>query len=103
MKLDKILLDIEKTLNSNQIVDDEVGIGIYLTQSSVEYHWYLNNLENHKSDYSIKVESADDAFKIISKFSGGKYENVKNEIKKFNSYSLKQDLYLHLLKSLKRK
>ncbi|GGE28904.1 hypothetical protein [Psychroflexus planctonicus] len=103
MKLDNIISDIEKTLNSNQSVDDEVGLGIYLTESSVEYHWYLNNLENHKSDYSIRVESEDDAFKIISKFSGEKYEDVKKGIKRFNSYSLKQDLYLHLLKSFKRK
>lgn len=103
MNIDQILSEIEKTISSDQIVDDEVGLGIYLTESPVEYHWYLNNYQNQKSDYSVKVESEEEAFEIISKFSDEDFENVKKGMRKFNSYDLKQSLYLHLIKSLKRK
>ena len=88
MKVKKILSEIENLLNHNLPVDDEIGLGVYLTKDALEYHWYLNNEQNQKSDYSVKVDSEEQAFEIISKFSGENIDDVRNGIKKFNTYAI---------------
>lgn len=95
-----IIYDLNQ-ISKSPVVYDGFGVGFSLSENNFIYQWYLNNVKNHFSNYSVCVSSPDDAYKIISVFSGTDVESVKKQILHYNAFDASKPLFLHFVKTIK--
>lgn len=98
--IDLILRELYE-ISESPVVIDGFSSGISLSTENFKYAWYLNNLQDHLSNYTIKVDSANDAYEIMSKFSGESINYMKDIILKHNTFDEDKPLYLHFVKTIK--
>lgn len=95
-QIDKVLDNIRE-IKENPLIYTGTIVGLTINPENVNHKWIISTDNNVNANYSVKLDSLDDAVNIIHKFSG----NSKKDILKYfkNKYIPDEENYLHYIKA----
>jgi len=87
-------------ISNNPIISKWSQTGLSLNPNNIKHSWLIDIYKNTESDFSIKIDSLEDAVNIIHNFSKEPKEDIITYFR--NKYDSNKENYLHYTKQLQR-